>query len=362
MHESSDHAEHGLRLPAVRVPADWELQQRIWLAWPHNRNTWPGRFEPIPAFFRGLSHRIAESIPVAIIGDRESEKSAALSGPNFRWVSATTDDCWIRDYGPTFVANGQERQHAIDWRYNAWGGKYPSRNDDRVAEAILVSSGWQRMRSDLCLEGGALEHDGCGTLLTTSSCLLTETRNPNRSRFEIERELRQMMGCKEIVWVDGGGLAGDDTDGHIDQLVRFVGPESIVVASCDRDDENFAALDANHQTVEDWSTRRSVSVEVVRLPIPPARHLDGQRVPESYCNFLRLGPDRLLVPEFGNKASDDRAAGILKELGRETFPQLEVESVDCRDLAWGLGALHCATCNEPMLGNLQRTDADRTGE
>lgn len=338
-----------------RVPAEWERQRAVWIAWPHNHDTWPGRFDPVPDCFRRMIGRIAEAVPVHVIGRSELRPQAGLDGiPGVTWFDIETNDSWIRDYGPTYVVEesadrGTQRAYAIDWRYNAWGGKYPPWDADDAATAqIIAHSDWQRVEGGLCLEGGALEWDGTGRLLTTSNCLVTETRNPGWSKQQVEERLRQLSGAREIFWVDGGGLLGDDTDGHIDQLARFIDPETIVVAvSDDPDDPNHPGLEANARLLADWAAETSPAVTVHRLPIPPARFIDAQRVPESYCNFLRLGPDRLLVPTFGNDASDSHAIELIGQLARRQSPQVEVIGVDCRDLVWGLGALHCASCNEP---------------
>lgn len=341
-----------------RVPAEWEPQAAVWLAWPHQRSTWPGRFRPVPEFFTRWARIIAESTPVKILAGGEL---AADAGRAFRQqplidvVDIATNDCWIRDYGPTFVVHRdrslgsedrpRETLEAVAWRYNAWGGKYPPWDlDDAAATRIADHLRIPTIRGELCLEGGALETDGQGRLLTTPGCLVTDTRNPGRSTEDVARELHRRLGIGEIVWLDGGGLQGDDTDGHIDQLARFLSPEIVVVAVCDDpEDPNHGPLEANYHQLRLWAGTTKPRVEVHRLPIPPARHIDGQRVPESYCNFLRLGADRLLVPTFGDPAADDRAVGILRGL----TDRVEVTPIDCRDLVWGLGALHCASRDQP---------------
>ncbi|MCO8123607.1 agmatine deiminase family protein [Stieleria sp. TO1_6] len=337
-----------------RVPAEWEPQRAVWIAWPHNHDTWPGRFETIPDRFRRFVELIAAVVPVHVIGSSSLRPAAKLDGiENALWFDIETNDCWMRDYGPTFVHDDAGQPAAIDWRYNAWGGKYPPWDADNAATAeIIRHSGRQRIASDLCVEGGALEWDGQGRLLTTSNCLVTDTRNPGWSRQQISQTLESLTGTTEIIWVDGGGLAGDDTDGHIDQLARFIDAKTIVVAVCDDpQDPNHAGLEANFQLLSDWAKTTDPKVSIHRLPIPPARFIDGQRVPESYCNFLRLGPDRLLVPTFRNDASDQHAIGLLGQLAQNQSPAIETIGVDCHDLVWGLGALHCASCNEPLVTN-----------
>lgn len=333
-----------------RVPADWEPQRCVWIAWPHNRDTWPKRFGPIPDCFRRIIRLIAEVVPVHVIGKTNLRSDAALDLiPDVTWFDIETNDCWIRDYGPTFVVEHEAKGYAIDWRYNAWGGKYPPWDADDAATAQMIDrSDWNRVDGTLCLEGGALEWDGTGRLLTTTNCLVTKTRNPNHSKQQIENQLRELTGARDIFWVDGGGIAGDDTDGHIDQLARFIDPQTIVVAVVDDpEDPNHAGLQANYQSLCRWADSTSPRVVVHRLPTPPARFVDGQRLPQSYCNFLRIGPDRMLVPNFGSATSDARALHVLSKLARRTTPCVDVISIDCRDLVWGLGALHCASCNEP---------------
>jgi len=332
-----------------RVPAEWEAQACVWIAWPHNRETWPGSFESIPAFFARWIASIAESTPVRVlVADQQAPQCEAAIGrlANVTLVDIPTNDCWIRDYGPTFVRNDLSgTMYGVKWKYNAWGGKYPPWNlDDAAARLICNDQGIECVDSQLCLEGGAIETDGAGRLITTPGCLLTDARNPGWTRSRIEDELQLWLGVHEIVWLSGGGLAGDDTDGHIDQLARFIDPQNIVTAVCDdSSDENHAALDANYRQLRHWAETANPPVTVHRLPIPPQRQVNGQRVPESYCNFLRLGPSRLQMPVF-NVTSDDHAARLLRELSG-----VDVEPIDCRDLVWGLGALHCASRDQPAV-------------
>ena len=356
-------------MSSIRFPAEWEPQDVIWLAWPHNRDTWPGmthsgdknrcgerftfqasRFDPIEPFFAAWTRLIAEDTPVNILGRPESRTARELESANIQWMDIPTNDCWIRDYGPTFVlvdrlTGGQELQ-VVDWRYNAWGGKYPPWElDDQAAERIARQADLPVIREEIHLEGGALETDGQGRLLTTASCLHTPTRNPNHSRSEIDRRLRQRLGVTEIVWLEAQ-LAGDDTDGHIDQLARFIDPENIVVASSDdSNDVNFAPLRNLADQLDRWSQQTNPRPTIHPLPLPPPRRIDGKRVPESYCNFLWLARKRLLVPTFDQPKSDERALSILRELA----PGTDVIGIDCKDMIWGLGALHCASREQPAV-------------
>lgn len=335
-----------------RVPADWEPQRAIWIAWPHNLATWPGRFDAIPSAFRTFIRSVADCVPVKIIGASALKGVAKITLANTTWVDIETNDCWIRDYGPLFVEDS--RPYAVDWTFNAWGGKYPPWTLDNAAGSkIIDAAGWRRVDGRLCVEGGAMEWDGRGRLLTTD-CLVTQSRNPGASKEQIADRLHEVAGANEIVWVNGGGLVGDDTDGHIDQIARFIDRKNVVVAVCDAEDENHTGLESNFEILKRWGETTTPRVEVHRLPIPPARYLDGRRVPESYCNYLRLSNDRLLVPTFGDRKSDDFAIGLLGELARREAPSLDVIGIDCRDLAWGLGALHCASLNEPAIASADR--------
>lgn len=331
----------------LRVPAEWEPQTCVWLAWPHNLETWPGHFEKIPAFYANWVRQIAHSTPVRILASGNVAKQCEQhvgSVNNVEVYDIPTNDAWIRDFGPTFVVDRRGgATHGVNWRYNSWGGKYPPWDlDDAVAEKLCQYVELPSVRGELCLEGGALEFDGRGRLLTTPECLITETRNPGWTKSSISQEIHRRLGVTEIVWLDGGGLVGDDTDGHIDQLARFIDCQNVVVAVCDDPgDANHAGLEDNWRQLELWGQSTTPRVKMHRLPIPPARYIDGQRVPESYCNFLRLGHERLLVPTFAAE-SDDHALHLLREISG-----IDVEGVDCRDLVWGLGALHCASRDQP---------------
>lgn len=351
-----------------RWPAEWEPQSAVWLSWPHNRETWPGYFDGVPAAFARFVRATAEVVPVRILVDPRAASDAEKhvgTIENVTRIDCATNDCWIRDYGPTFVVDSSDcdleggesgvvdssnKVVGIDWRYNAWGGKYPPWDRDaaaaeRIIDHLRMSDPQVRREgSPLCCEGGALETDGGGRLLTTPECLITETRNPGWDQERIAHELHRRLGVTEILWVDGGGLEGDDTDGHIDQLARFVDPRNVVCAVCDDpSDPNHEPLEANYRQLRIWGRDTDPAVEVHRLPIPAARRIDGQRVPESYCNFLIAGASRVIVPQFSQTAADERAVEIMRDL----MPGMEISPLEASELVWGLGAFHCASQQQP---------------
>jgi agmatine deiminase len=252
-----------------------------------------------------------------------------------------TDDAWMRDHGPTFITRGAELA-LVDWIYNAWGGKYPPwENDDRVPRALEALLGAPRFAPGLVLEGGSIDVDGAGTLLTTEQCLLNPNRNPGRSRADIERALCDYLGARRILWL-GDGILGDDTDGHVDDLTRFVAPATVVtVVEDDPADANYAALRDNLQRLRTMRDAGERPLRIVTLPMPTPVEYDGQRLPASYANFY-IGNAVVLVPVF-DCANDARALATL----REVFPTRRVVGITATDMVWGLGAFHCVTQQQP---------------
>jgi len=331
-------------------PAEWELQAATWIAWPHNFLTWPDRFDPIPPMFVRFISELARVQPVHVLSGPSSVRQRASDFlariNNVTIHEMPTNDTWIRDYGPTFVKRCDDGALVgVDWQFNAWGGKYPPFDDDaRAAQAICKLIGCPRSVSPMYCEGGALETDGAGTLLTTSSVLLSATRNPGWTREMVESELQRQLGVTNIIWVDGGGMLGDDTDGHIDQLARFVSPGVVVVAVSSRiSDPNQAGLAENLRTIKQVKLLDGSSLEVHPLPTPPPRFIDQQRVPESYCNFL-FANGAVLVPTFQSEETDRVALRLFEKL----LPNRKVVPIDCCDLIWGRGALHCASQHQPL--------------
>ncbi len=334
-----------------RWVAEWQPHAATWIAWPHNRETWPHRFENIPETFERLIRTLADAEQVHVLGGpSDSSQIARETFENVARIKVhevETNDCWIRDFGPTFLrhSNGLELA-AVDWVYNAWGGKHPPYDQDaKNAQRICDIVGCQRLVSQLVCEGGSLETDGEGTLLTTSRCLLSMSRNPDWSRLKVEDELRVQLGIQKVLWVDGGELAGDDTDSHIDQLVRFVRPGVVVAAvSYSSDDSNASKLEKQYQNLTTMRDAREKPLEIVRLSTPPPRFIQGERVPESYCNFY-IANGIVVVPKFGFRETDEAATQTLREL----MPDRTIIPIDASDLVWGRGAFHCVTQQQPAI-------------
>jgi len=341
------------RTPAelgYRWPAEWETHAATWLAWPHHRETWPGRFDLIPQRFAELIALIAAYEPVHILAGHASVMDAAQSAvghlANVSLHDIPTNDAWVRDYGPTFlVPSGRRMAALVNWQYDAWGKKYPPWNlDDQAARRVAQTLNVLPFDAPVVLEGGAIDTDGQGRILTTESCLLDPTRNPSINKSIMERVLLEFLSATDVIWLTGQPLAGDDTDGHIDQQARFVAPGTVVAASTDdTSDPNYHALRRNLAELRTMTLGDGSPLEVVLLPMPKPIAIDGRAVPASYCNFY-VANQCVIVPTFDDPA-DDIACGILAR----RFPSREVLGFPARELIWGLGAVHCLTQQQPSL-------------
>ncbi|MBI2964129.1 MAG: agmatine deiminase family protein [Deltaproteobacteria bacterium] len=335
------------------MPAEWEPHEATWISWPHNPETWPGKLEPVPAVFAAMVAVLHEYEEVRILaGSDELEASArralragGCESPNVRFFRIPTNDAWVRDHGPIFVVDGRGTVAMTDWRYNAWGGKYPPYDlDDRVPERINETLRLRRFEPGIVLEGGSIDVNGRGTLLTTESCLLNGNRNPTLSRQDIERHLEEYLGVRHVVWL-GDGVAGDDTDGHVDDLARFVAATTVAAAAePDPADENYRALQDNLRRLRAARDERGRPLEIVELPTPPPLYHEGRRLPASYANFY-VGNRAVLVPVFDHPR-DEIACETLARL----FPGRRIAPIPATDLVWGLGACHCVTQQQPRRG------------
>jgi agmatine deiminase len=366
---SAPHSQTPAQL-GYRWPAEWEEQAGVWLSWPRNPDTWPGHFEPVPAEFAQFVRLLAEYEPVNILAGGVIEQAQALVGglKNVTLHDIPTNDAWCRDHGPTFLSGPLRPSAAslpsgddafaiqvrhgvtdlpsalVDWQYNAWGGKYPPYDLDNEAPRRIAELQGRRVFSPgIVLEGGAIEGNGRGCVLTTASCLLNPNRNSDMSREKMEQYLRDYLAAKKVLWLTGGEIAGDDTDGHIDQIARFVNPTTVVVCVCnDKADENYGPTQQNLRELKSMTDQDDRSLTIVPLPLPRPLYCDGQRLPAGYANFL-IANGLVVVPQFGDPA-DEAAARTLAEL----FPNRDVRGSPSLNLVWGLGSFHCLSQQEPL--------------
>lgn len=330
-----------------RMPAEWEPHAATWLSWPRRKATWPDRFEPIPAVWAHLARTLAQFEPVHICAGGEATLAEAcrLVGdvPGVTLHPIETNDAWMRDHGPMFlVGPAGSRPTLVDWGFNAWGRKYEAWDrDDRVPSEVARFTGHTTVQPGIVLEGGAVDPNGLGTMLTTEECLLNPNRNPQLSRAQLEKYLGDYCGARQVIWL-GRGIVGDDTDGHIDELARFVGPRTVVAAFEDNPaDVNFGPLRDNWERLQRAVDQDGRSLEVIPLHMPGLVVVNGKRLPASYCNFY-LANGAVLVPQFDDPA--DQAA--LVTLAR-LFPDRKAVPMPARDLVYGLGAYHCITQQQP---------------
>lgn len=335
-------------------PAEFEKQTAMWLSWPHKEASWPGKIDAIYKPYSQFIKLVAEDQGVCINVVNENMKAFALryieeAGANLNNVKFylhPTNDAWCRDHGPAFLVNRAEKKKAIvDWGYNAWGGKYPPYDlDDVIPTLIGEKLGLPVFHPGIVMEGGSVEFNGKGTLLTTTACLLNKNRNPHLSQKDIEKYLIEYYGVENILWL-GDGIVGDDTDGHIDDLTRFVNEDTVVtVVEDDSSDENYALLKENLEMLHTMRLETGRQLNVIELPMPKAVIYEDQRLPASYANFY-IANKYVVVPTYRDKVNDDRALDILQGC----FEDRKVVGIDSTDIIWGLGTFHCLSQQEPAI-------------
>jgi len=333
-----------------RWPAEWEPHHATWLAWPHNAETWPGHLEAVVASYVEMVRALhtGERVCITVLDEAMEEAARRRLGQagiesGLEFHRFPTDDAWIRDHGPVFVKRANQVA-VVDFRFDSWGRKYPPWDrDDRIPAAIAAARGMRRFGVEIVLEGGSVDGNGCGSVLTTESCLLNPNRGPSRTREALERILHQTLGATQVLWL-AAGIEGDDTDGHVDDLCRFVNPTTVVAAEeKDPGDPNHAPLAENLRRLREMRDQEGKPLAVATLPMPPPLRIAGLRCPASYANFY-LANQVVLVPVF-EAASDARALAVLREL----LPGREVVPIRARELVLGLGAVHCLTQQEPAL-------------
>ena len=369
------------------MPAEWEPHAATWLAWPHFRGDWPGKFEPIPWVYAEIIRNLSRHERVELIVKyaaaeklvRKTLKRAHSLNENVRFHRWPTDRVWTRDSGCAFVrriagakalvssqglkAGPKALLHpkptprnpaasapmaAIKWRFNAWA-KYPNwKHDEKIGSLMADAAGVQELRpmfgkNRVVLEGGSIDVNGRGSLLTTEECLLSrvQQRNPGMKKKDYEKIFAEYLGATNVIWL-GSGIAGDDTHGHVDDITRFVSPDTVVTCvDADPASENYEALRENIRRLRDATSEDGKPLATIDLPMPAAVYFEGRRLPASYANFY-IANGIVLVPVF-NDPNDRVALDILTDI----FPDREIVPIYCGDLIWGFGAIHCMTQQQP---------------
>jgi agmatine deiminase len=332
-------------------PAEWVKHEATWLSWPHKEASWPGKIETIYEPYCQFIKLVATGEKVRINVKDEAMKAFAVAelekvGADLSQIEFyffESNDAWCRDHGPAFVVKGNEKA-VVDWGYNAWGDKYPPYDlDDVIPTKIAKEFGLPLFTPDIVMEGGSVEFNGAGTILTSEACLLNENRNPHLNREQIETYLKEFYGAEQVLWV-GDGIVGDDTDGHIDDITRFVNEDTVLtVVEENPEDENYHLLQENLERLKQMTLLDGRKLNIVELPMPSAVIYDDTRLPASYANFY-IANAAVIVPVF-NDPNDERALEII----RGCFPDREVIGINSVDIIWGLGSFHCLSQQEPAV-------------
>lgn len=358
MKSSSIHAPHASSPSRLgyRLPAEWEPHEATWVCWPHREATWTGGLGPVGKFYADLIGAIAQDEPVRIsVVDAEMETRARAILASHRvntehvlYHHCASDDAWVRSYAPMIVKvqqsqAGYPERLAVDWRFNGWGGSHaPHDRDNAMSHSISRTLNVPEVAGVMVLEGGAIEVNGTGALLTTRSCLLNPNRNSDLNREHIEQRLKEMLGIDQLLWLDSVPLVGDETDGHIDNVARFVNETTIVAATeANVSDPNYVALQINLERLRSMRFRDGRSLDVRTLPMPPAIIRNGRRAPASYTQYY-LTNQSILVPQFGGPADE-----VAKDTLARCFPNRRAVGIDCRNVVENRGGLHHLTQQIP---------------
>lgn len=342
---------------SFRLPAEWEKHEATWIGWPYNKTDWPGKFSPIPYVYAEIVKYISCGEKVRIFVQSKENKlkaekvlkdsNGALT--NVEFFIKKTDRGWLRDSGPMFVKEGKQIV-AVDFKFNAWAKYDDYKLDDKIPQFISDKLKLKRVVAEhngqqVVLEGGAIDTNGKGTLITSEECLLDEkvqTRNPGFTKSDYFEVFRKYFGVSNVIWL-GKGIVGDDTHGHVDDLGRFVNEDTVVLVSEENpSDENYTLLNENKERLQNIYLQNGSKLNVVPLPMPSPQIFKGQRLPASYANFY-ISNYAVLVPTF-NDPKDRIALGIISEF----FPERKVVGIHSVDLVWGLGTLHCLTKEQPL--------------
>lgn len=335
-----------------RLPAEWERVGGVMLAWPHADTDWAYMLDAVNQCYVRICEALSRRTTVLIVTPDHTPLLPAImmsdiETDNIQWCTLPTNDTWTRDYGPVVTTSGPDDWQINDFKFNGWGLKFGANLDNMVTSAMYgngVLMGQYVNRLGFVLEGGSIESDGKGTLLTTTKCLLSPNRNGDLTKPQIEEKLRQYLGVERVLWLEHGFLEGDDTDSHIDNLARLAPDDTIVYIGCDDpDDIHYEDLRLMEEELRHFRTASGLPYRLVRLPLPTAIHdADGQRLPASYANFLIVN-DCVFMPTYRQPENDMKAMAAL----RGAFPGREIVPVDCFELIHQHGSLHCATMQLP---------------
>jgi agmatine deiminase len=344
-----------LKQQGYYFPAEFHPHVATWLSWPHKEASWPGKIDTIYPQYSLFVKYLTESELVRINVNDEAMKTfatnhllkAGVDMSKVEFFLHPTNDAWCRDHGPAFLINPDAPVHKkviVDWNYNAWGGKYPPFDkDDIIPTLIGAEFSLPVFHPGIVMEGGSVEFNGKGTILTSRCCLLNENRNPHLNQEQIEEYLHHYYGADQILWVDEG-IVGDDTDGHIDDTIRFVNEDTVLtVVESNQQDENYGLLQQNLQQLKQMRLLNGKQLNVVELPMPDAVVYDDQRLPASYANFY-ISNKHVIVPVY-RCANDDKALQIIADC----FKDREVVGIDSTEIIWGLGSFHCLSQQEPAI-------------
>jgi len=335
-------------------PAEWQNHTATWLSWPHKEASWPGKLDTIYKPYAQFIKKVSEGELVCInVANAAMEAFAAnilltekVNLNKIKFFHHPTNDAWCRDHGPAFLINpsAETKKVIVDWGYNAWGDKYPPYDLDDVIPSLIGNYyGIPVYNPNIVMEGGSVDFNGNGTILTTTACLLNKNRNPHLSKTEIESYLFSYYGAEQVLWL-GDGIVGDDTDGHIDDITRFVNEDTVVtVVEENKNDENYHLLKENVQALHEMRLLNGKQLNIVELPMPSPVIYEDQRLPASYANFY-IANSAVIVPTYRDK-NDDKALTILSEC----FKTKEVIGIDSTDVIWGLGSWHCLSQQEPSV-------------
>lgn len=335
-------------------PAEFAPHVATWLSWPHKEASWPGKIHSIfPSYAQFIKELVkGEEVKINVVNTAMQQfatqtlEKAGVDLSRVQFFLHPTNDAWCRDHGPAFLINPSAAQPKVivDWGYNAWGDKYPPYDlDDVIPTLIARHYNYPVYNPGIVMEGGSVEFNGAGTVLTSTACLLNPNRNPHLNQAQIEEYLRAYYGVEQVLWVDEG-IVGDDTDGHIDDTVRFVNEDTVLtVVETNRSDENYSLLQHNLKQLKSMRLSSGKQLNIVEIPMPEPLSYEGQRLPCSYANFY-IANQSVIVPVFNSK-NDDKALQLIEEC----FPGRQVIGIDSTDIIWGLGSFHCLSQQEPAV-------------